>query len=90
MTDDSEAHYTTEAYLEAVRHTANRFRDLADELERDGLNVDKLATFNHSGDPHTAAAKRAIHAAVWGIANANLDRLVGAAGAADRAARTDR
>jgi hypothetical protein len=86
---DTWAVYAAGAYREKVAHVAQRLRDSADRLERAGLDVQDHGGVmpSYAGDPYVHAAQRAVHEAMWGLANADLDGLVSAAGQADRAAR---
>jgi hypothetical protein len=67
-------------YERQVHSTAAMLRKAADDLERDALRVQ-----GPRGLSYTYAASRAVHTAMWGIANAHLDSIVSAAGDADDA-----
>lgn len=66
-------------YMDSVAHTAQRLRDTADRMEREGRVI--------PGGTFTGAARRVMHEFLWGIANANADGIVGAAEEADEALR---
>ena len=57
-------------YRESVAHVAQRLRDLAAEVERDGLRISEAT------EGHTLAAGRVVHSVTWGLANLNLDGLI--------------
>lgn len=75
-------------YRETVSKAAASLRRTADRIEREGLSV-RTGKSVSGALPYAYAAHSAIHEAVWGIANANLDGIVTAAGEAD-AAHTDK
>ncbi len=77
----------SEQYADAVRHTAQRLRHLADEVERVGLRQDSPGAYRATSGPHSVTAQRVVHSVMWGLANASLDRVVRAAAEADYAAR---
>jgi hypothetical protein len=77
-----------ERYRRAVQRTANRLRDLAEEIERDGMRVRKTKLPDGTEVPdYGNAARDVVHAVQWGVANAHADRVVDAAVSADFAFR---
>lgn len=76
-------------YERAVTRVTQGLRDLADRIEREARDV-RPGHIITPDSPHTAAAQRIIHEAMWGLANVNLDRVVSAATEADEAIRIER
>lgn len=66
-------------YRDAVVTVADRLRDMADRVEREGLRI------AGPGRSYGKAASSAIHELTWGVANANVERLVSDAADADEA-----
>lgn len=82
--DDSVSLALHNQYVRQVRHVADWLRRLADEVERDGLDV-RVAPV--SRDPHldyAYNATRVVHAVTWGLAHTNVDSVVSAAAEVDR------
>lgn len=67
-------------YREQVTHTAQRLREMADDVERMGVEYGGDGPVRRT---RVDAAHRIMHAVVYGLANAHLDGLVQAAGDAD-------
>lgn len=85
VTDDDLVGLTAwqrEHFLDAITHTAERLRQTAEDLDRIVGSV-PTASALRDGDTFGRFAATAVHAVTWGVANANLDRMVRTAAAAD-------
>lgn len=78
MSDDKD--WAARHYTQSVEMVARKLRDMADEVEREGV----VRPENEwTGPPFGWAASKVVHAVAWGTANLNLDLVVTNAAQAD-------
>lgn len=82
MVSDGYVEHTAKRYEGTVKDTAQVLRDIADDFERAGLDL-QIGS-------RSRAAGRALHTLQWGLANASIERLFANAVLADEAERESR
>ena len=78
-----------EEYVTQVEDVASHLRAIADRLER-GLEVEPGPVREGGCGPYTTAVQAVVNTVMWGMANANLDSLIRAAGNVDAALANER
>lgn len=89
MTDQTLVEFTADAFQKRATATAQHLRDVADRIDREVTQI-RPGGVVLPDSPYTQAAQRIAHEFLWGMANANLDGVITAAGEADDAVRRSR